>query len=163
MNSIKLSYEEYMDYQNEKHPFYCNEEGRPITLKIRRAGVNPDGMYIMDTGNGVVLSNEPIDKGPKEIVINLTPEQKEEFNRAVLKDIERNPFILTEPGSIEIIEPEVNKTEALNIFNELLKEWYDSEECIIHERSVTITSDRIALAGREEEYKQRFMKAMGVE
>lgn len=162
VDSIKLSYEEWEAYQSEQHILYSGYEGRPVTEKIKEAGFNTEiGLHVYDTGQDLIVSNEPLKNpppAPKREIISMdevskkvmTQEQYEEINRLILR------------SEVFIQEPEVNKTEVMNIFNELLDEWYGETICVIENMSGAITEEREATNLKKEEYIKRFKEALGV-
>lgn len=83
----------------------------------------------------------------------IMEEWKEEQLAKLLKDWD---------SSLVFIDDKVNKTEAMNIFNELLSEWYWDEHTIINDRSVG-PGDEKELEVRKAEYIKKIKKALGVE
>jgi hypothetical protein len=165
VNSIVLSHEDYEKFQTEwMDSLY--EGDRPITKRVEEAGVDVNGfsgLYIENKPYGVIVSRGRVQE-PKTFVsyLELTPEQRASAAKALLKEIERNPVILFESEEVEFIEPDVNKTEVMNIFNELLGEWYESEECLIGHTSGSMEEDLERLNEDKERCKRRFTEALGV-
>jgi len=139
VNSIKLTNEEWVAFQDEIHPM------EPISWKIREAGINPkNGMHIYRRETGVIVSGEPLKNPPpppKQEIIYIVPTSQ-----------------LTKPGGYR--ELEVSKTEVMNIFNELLDEWYGEAVCVIENMGSDEEKEMANL--KKEEYIKRFKEAMGV-
>lgn len=92
------------------------------------------------------------------IIINtnhLTPEQKEEMHQALIKDMHNAP--------IQFLEPEINKTEVLNIFNELLSEWYWNKRFTARHGVIDIVEGLKLLEEEKADYIKQFKKSLGVE
>jgi hypothetical protein len=150
VNSIVLSHEDYEQFQLEwMDSLY--EGDRPITKRVEEAGVNVNGfsgLCIENKPYGVIVSNERVQE-PKGIYLaSQVPLVKD--LRLVWNDQE------------EVKEPEVNKTEAMNIFNELLVRWVSDAKSAASAYSKDFRDDIKEINESAEEYRKRFAEALGV-
>lgn len=109
--------------------------------------------------NAFHVGSKPITEKIKRFGVN-----PEAINFYVTDDIGTGVILSNAPLSDKpTIEPGVNKTEVMNIFNELLSEWYVYRECEIVNLSGTIEKDMWKLKEEKTEYIKQFKKALGVE
>jgi hypothetical protein len=140
VNSIVLSHEEYEQY---------HAGDKTIIDRVKEAGIDPFvGVYIENKSYGVIVSNERVQEVKGIYLASQVP---------LIKDIR-----MVWNDQKEVKEPEVNKTEVVNIFNELLDEWYHSELTVINDRSVNMEKDQEDLFSDRAKYRKRFAEALGV-
>lgn len=140
MNSIKLTYDQYEQFESELNPSYFGT--RPISMKVKARGIFPSvtRLHIKNDGTGMILSNEPFES-PK-----LEGEAAQRLLKAMDKRVKGPDF-----------------PEVMVIFNELLEWWYQSEQTIIHDRSVKWDEDQKELEKDKADFIKRFKEALGVE
>ena len=143
VNSIKLTYDQYEQFESENNLNYFGS--KPITLKIREAGINPDAInfYMRNTGTGYILSNAPLES------LELEGEAAQRLLKAMDKRVKGPDF-----------------PEVMNIFNELLGDWALDAKIILSFNPGTKIEHSLEIKKineKRDEYERKFKEALGVE
>ncbi len=54
----------------------------------------------------------------------------------------------------------MDNNKLLEIFNEVLENWYQAEDVVINDRSISLEDEYEKLDRKKQEYKKRFLEAL---
>lgn len=54
----------------------------------------------------------------------------------------------------------MDRMKLMEIFNELLEEWYWAEDVVIHDRGTSVRDEYRELEKRKQAYKEKFVEAL---